>query len=182
MQACPSASWVTVRAVIVGLIALGLSRLGGSTDGIRFHEAAPVVVVGDDTELAIDGEVVELLMGVCAASDPVFAGSRLFATLEGLRCRARATPLGARRRLQLGLRLDINHGTAAALVAVPGIGPRTAAAIIAHRPYRAIEDLQAVRGIGPSKVAGWRRWLRASPPRQLWPSLSRRGDASRQRP
>lgn len=48
---------------------------------------------------------------------------------------------------------------------LPGIGPRTAGAILAHRdahgPFRVPEDLLAVRGIGPrtlERLAPWLAW------------------------
>ena len=52
--------------------------------------------------------------------------------------------------------MDVNRATAAELDALPGIGPSTAAAIVAHRdehgPFAAIDQLQDVRGIGPAKL------------------------------
>ena len=53
--------------------------------------------------------------------------------------------------------VDINTATAAQLDALPGIGPATAAAIVqdrsAHGPFRSVDDLGRVRGIGPAKLA-----------------------------
>ena len=50
-------------------------------------------------------------------------------------------------------RVDLNRATARELDALPGIGPVLAARIIDHREragrFRRIEDLLAVRGIGP---------------------------------
>lgn len=61
--------------------------------------------------------------------------------------------------------LDLNAATAADLEALPGIGPRTAAAIVAHRerhgPYASVEALLDVRGIGPATLAEVRPLLRA---------------------
>ena len=49
--------------------------------------------------------------------------------------------------------LDLNRADAAALAALPGIGPVLAGRIVAHRdihgPFRRVEDLLAVRGVGP---------------------------------
>jgi competence protein ComEA len=40
---------------------------------------------------------------------------------------------------------------------LPGVGPATAAAIVAYRhdhgPFRRVDDLAQVRGIGPAKLA-----------------------------
>ena len=56
-----------------------------------------------------------------------------------------------------GAPVDLNTASAAQLDSLPGIGPATAAAIIgdreAHGPFRSIDDLGRVRGIGDSKLA-----------------------------
>jgi competence protein ComEA len=55
------------------------------------------------------------------------------------------------------IRLDLNQATAAELEALPGIGAVKAAAIVAEREssggFRSIDELESVRGIGPSLVA-----------------------------
>ncbi|MFZ9629474.1 MAG: ComEA family DNA-binding protein [Ilumatobacteraceae bacterium] len=52
--------------------------------------------------------------------------------------------------------LDLNVATAAELETLPGIGPTTAAAIVAYRdlhgPFSSVDDLADVAGIGPSKL------------------------------
>jgi competence protein ComEA len=52
--------------------------------------------------------------------------------------------------------VDINSATADQLDVLPGVGPTTAAAIIAHRlqhgPFQTVEQLGDVRGIGPAKL------------------------------
>ena len=52
--------------------------------------------------------------------------------------------------------LDINAATAAELEGLPGIGPVTAAAIVEHRervgPFRSVDALEDVTGIGPVKL------------------------------
>lgn len=64
-----------------------------------------------------------------------------------------------------GAPLDLNTASVAALEALPGIGPRTAAAIVAHRerhgPYASVEALLDVRGIGPATLAEVRPLVRA---------------------
>jgi len=51
--------------------------------------------------------------------------------------------------------INLNAATADQLDALPGVGPATAAAIVAYRrdhgPFSAVEQLLEVRGIGPSK-------------------------------
>ncbi len=55
--------------------------------------------------------------------------------------------------------LDLNTATAAELEALPGIGPKTAAAIIAGRPYSTVEDLLRVKGIGPATLEKLRPYV-----------------------
>ncbi len=59
--------------------------------------------------------------------------------------------------------VDINTASGAQLELLPGIGPVTAAAIIADREengaYSVIEDLDRVRGIGPKTIESIRDWV-----------------------
>jgi competence ComEA-like helix-hairpin-helix protein len=54
------------------------------------------------------------------------------------------------------MRLELNHATAAELALLPGIGPRLAERIVNdrqdHGPFRTVDDLQRVHGIGPIKA------------------------------
>jgi competence protein ComEA len=50
-------------------------------------------------------------------------------------------------------RVNVNTATQAQLEELPGVGPVLARAIIEGRPYRSIEELDRVRGIGPAKLA-----------------------------
>jgi competence protein ComEA len=60
--------------------------------------------------------------------------------------------------------VDLNTATDAQLDALPGIGPATAAAILAHRdangPFRSVDDLLDVRGIGEAKLEQLRPLVR----------------------
>jgi competence protein ComEA len=56
--------------------------------------------------------------------------------------------------------LDVNVATIDELDRLPGVGPATAAAIVAHRdangPFPTIDAIGDVRGIGPAKLEALR--------------------------
>lgn len=60
--------------------------------------------------------------------------------------------------------VDLNTATAEQLDELPGVGPATAAAILAYRdangPFRSVEDLLEVRGIGDAKLDQLRSLVR----------------------
>lgn len=56
--------------------------------------------------------------------------------------------------------IDINSADAALLTSLPGVGEKTAERIIESRPYRSIEDLLNVEGIGEKTLNGMRDRIR----------------------
>src|SRR6185295_15891937 len=56
--------------------------------------------------------------------------------------------------------VDVNSATIDQLDVLPGVGPTTAAAIVAHReqhgPFQSVDQLGDVRGIGPAKLEALR--------------------------
>jgi competence protein ComEA len=51
-----------------------------------------------------------------------------------------------------GRRINVNTATAAELEALPGIGPVIARRIVEGRPYRSVEELERVKGIGERRL------------------------------
>lgn len=119
-------------------VADAVARAGGlrpDADGDRVNLAAPVV----------DG--IRVYIPVIGAPDPPAA-----VAIPG--------PVGAAGALpghpaSPAAPVDLNAATEAELDTLPGVGPSTAAAIVAyrteHRRFRNIDELQEVRGIGPAK-------------------------------
>lgn len=66
--------------------------------------------------------------------------------------------------------VNLNTATAAALQQVPGIGPSTAEKILQARKsygsFKSVNDLEAIRGIGPKKLEKMRKYLTVGPPPQ----------------
>ncbi|MCX5736221.1 MAG: helix-hairpin-helix domain-containing protein [candidate division NC10 bacterium] len=62
--------------------------------------------------------------------------------------------------------LDINRENAAALQGLPGVGPALARQIVAYReargPFRRLEELREVPGIGPKRYARLQGWVRVA--------------------
>lgn len=62
--------------------------------------------------------------------------------------------------------LDLNTASRAALMALPGVGPATADAILSDRalrgPFGSVDALTRVKGIGPAKLKAVRPFVRVS--------------------
>ena len=79
-----------------------------------------------------------------------------------VRCDGQGPPLRGPARLLFGLRMDPNRASASSLEVLPGIGPARAAAIVAERerrPFRRVDELRRVHGIGPRTLARIAPWL-----------------------
>jgi competence protein ComEA len=59
--------------------------------------------------------------------------------------------------------VDVNHATPAELETLPGVGPALAARIVQARPFRSVDELAKVPGIGPRTLERLRPAVRASP-------------------
>jgi competence ComEA-like helix-hairpin-helix protein len=97
-----------------------------------------------------------------------------FAAADSFAAQAVISPPARDLRDSTRVALDLNRATAAALDALPGIGPVLAGRIVAHRerlgPYRRPEDLLEVPGIGPRLLE------------RLRPLVSAEGSSSSARP
>jgi hypothetical protein len=65
--------------------------------------------------------------------------------------RGQAEPRHGERPRPVG-RINVNTATQAELEALPGIGPVIAQRIMAGRPYRSVDDLDRVKGIGKKRL------------------------------
>lgn len=63
-----------------------------------------------------------------------------------------------RRTSAAGGRTDLNTAGIEELIALPGIGPALAKAIVENRPFQSMDDLLRIRQIGPRRLAALRDW------------------------
>lgn len=82
--------------------------------------------------------------------------ARVKAVVAALALLAAAPALAAKKPLGPAERIDLNRAGVAELMRLPGVGEKRAQAIVAARakqPFRRVEDVVAVKGIGPSWLA-----------------------------
>jgi competence protein ComEA len=88
------------------------------------------------------------------------SGSKVEVTGEG---QCRLGRMSGPQLLTLGLALDINRADQTDLESLPGIGPVLAGRILdfrqQHGPFKKIDDLEQVSGIGPKKLAQIKPYL-----------------------
>jgi competence protein ComEA len=100
----------------------------------------------------------------------IASGSRVEVTPEG---GYRLAAMSGAQLVTLGLTLDLNRATAPDLDALPGIGPALAQRIVdyrqAHGPFKNIEDLREVSGIGPQNLEKLKPYLGLGSPEAIAP-------------
>jgi competence ComEA-like helix-hairpin-helix protein len=90
----------------------------------------------------------------------IASGSRVEVTSE---CGYRVAAMSGAQLITLGLPLDLNRASAEDLDAIPGLGPALAQRIVeyrkAHGPFKQVEDLREVSGIGPQNLEKLKPYL-----------------------
>lgn len=65
--------------------------------------------------------------------------------------------------------IDLNTASQSELESLPGVGAKTAEEIISHRPFKSVDDLKHVKGIGKAKFDKLKDLVEVAPP----PAVSR---------
>lgn len=74
-------------------------------------------------------------------------------------------------RGELTAAIDVNSASEGDLRQLPGVGPKTAGRIVSYRQFRRfekLEDLLAVKGVGPATLERIRPWVRVGGPDRLY--------------
>ncbi|MDQ1384887.1 MAG: competence protein ComEA [Actinomycetota bacterium] len=142
-----------VPAVVVDVV--GAVRRSGV---VRVRAGSRVV----DAIAAVGGATADADLTRLNLAAPLVDGSRIAVPRLGAPAPAldpatvSAAPSGGGTEAAAGAPLNLNAATAEQLDTLPGVGPATAAAIIkdreAHGPFRSVDDLGRVRGIGDAKL------------------------------
>jgi comEA protein len=119
------------------------------------------------------GEVWRKAGGEGTAPDPekiIASGSRVEVAPDGS---YRLAAMSGAQLLTLGLPVDLNRATAEDLDALPGVGPALAQRIVdyrqAHGPFKQLDDLREVSGIGPQNLQKLKPLLNLGGPETMPP-------------
>jgi competence protein ComEA len=139
LEALPGIGVATAKKIIAGrpFTSVGdLSKVGVSAKVIQ--EISPMVTVGA-------APAKPAAKSAPAAAPPTAAHAAAPAAASKTAKSAAAAPATGP--------VDINTADEKSLEALPGIGPALAKQIIAGRPYKSVDDLRRVKGIGAAKIA-----------------------------
>ena len=146
------ASTTTVATSTVVYVAGAVASPGVYTLGVAARVTDAVAAAGGVTAAA-DLDVVNLA-AVVTDGERIFVpkvGEPVPVVIGGSPGVVDTTPTGP---------VNVNSATADQLDVLPGVGPSTAAAIVAHReqhgPFQSVDQLGDVRGIGPAKLEALR--------------------------
>lgn len=148
----------TNRMVLLLFVACGIIVFARPLFAPTVPDGVPVEVRGDvprpGLHLVVDPTVSRAIeaAGGAAIDDPrpLGIGDRVTVVGSEIRVSPASDPL------LVGLPIDLNTASADAVAAVPGIGRKTADAIVADRvargPFRRLDDLGRVPGVGPQAI------------------------------
>ncbi len=145
----PDGDGELVVHVVGGVLRPGVLRLPAGSRAVDAVElAGGLVPLADSARVNLAAELVDgqrLVVPIVGQEPPTEVPSSPGATRPG--AGTVSGPTGP---------LDVNVASVEELDGLPGVGPSTAAAIVDHRsttgPFRSVDDLLDVRGIGDAKL------------------------------
>jgi competence protein ComEA len=146
--AAPASSFAPIRAAAPARPASRkiVVDVAGAVRRPGLYRLAPGTRIADAVALA-GGATRKADIALVNLAAPLADGEQVVVPLRGVASAAAGVPTTP---------VDLNSASAEQLDALPGIGPATAAKIVAfrqeHGPFHAVADLDAVPGIGPSRI------------------------------
>lgn len=118
----------------------------GPVGAKKIIDARPYSSVDDIAKAGLSARAVEAIKPLVTASapEPKAAAKKPAADMPKAKAKAGAPA---------GKLVDINSADEKTLETLPGVGPVLARAIKDGRPYKSIDDLERVKGLGPAKLA-----------------------------
>jgi competence protein ComEA len=114
----------------------------------------PYTKVDDLAKAGVVPRVIEAIRSQVRVDAPVVAKAKI--KTKG-RMKAAETAVASEGKV------DINSADQAALEALPGVGAAVAKAIIAGRPWKSVDDLDSIRGIGKARIDALRALVTVGP-------------------
>ncbi len=129
-----------------------LPRVGPAT-AKKIIDGRPYASVDDLSKIGIPERVIDAIRAHVKVEAPVAAKGKTKAAAA--KASAAEEPTGGK--------VNINTADLAALEALPGIGATIAKEIIAGRPWKSVEDLGSIRGLGKARLDALRSLVSVGP-------------------
>lgn len=195
LPALAPAEKAVLLAIAIVLAAGGLLRAwehsGVALGPVEDWKSLRDLIVRSREDLANDGEgqggggfacAVDDIPGISAGPGGV-AKNVLTAGMGAFKSRDKTPKADGGKKAPPAKPVDLNAANEKNLLTLPGVGPSTVKAILTHRaahgPFRSVDDLLEVKGIGPKKLDAMRPYLRiAAPVAPVEPSSGQPGRRS----
>jgi competence protein ComEA len=138
----------------------------GPVTAKKIVDGRPYTNIDGLTKAGVPARTIEAIRPLVTFSTPAPAATKT----KGMTKTKGATPAAP------GL-VNLNTATPAELQELPGVGPVVAQAIVAGRPYKSVDDLEKVRGLGAARIEALRDRVTVAAPES--PAATKTGTAAR---